>query len=167
VLPSSREMAKTYAWRTLRCGPAGPMTVAELKMAGLGAAIFVPLPIATDDHHQKWPPVMVGSGAGGVTHPGKRDLTRRTFERQSSPRLRSWTRGRGLLEDGGRAPARRRHALRMARRGWRKPVHRGGDARGGTANERGTADERGATRNQRGRRGAHSSNTRMPKISDA
>jgi len=48
------------------------MTVAELQAAGLGA-IFVPLPIATDDHQTKNATVMVGVGAARIIQ--ERDLT--------------------------------------------------------------------------------------------
>ncbi len=48
------------------------MTVAELQAAGLGA-IFVPLPIATDDHQTKNAAVMSGVGAARIIQ--ERDLT--------------------------------------------------------------------------------------------
>jgi UDP-N-acetylglucosamine--N-acetylmuramyl-(pentapeptide) pyrophosphoryl-undecaprenol N-acetylglucosamine transferase len=62
VLPFIEDMAKTYAWADLAVCRAGAMTVTELQAAGLGA-IFVPLPIATDDHQTKNAAVMVDAGA--------------------------------------------------------------------------------------------------------
>ena len=72
VLPFIDDMAKTYAWADLAVCRAGAMTVAELQAAGLGA-IFVPLPIATDDHQTKNAAVMVGAGAARLIQ--ERDLT--------------------------------------------------------------------------------------------
>jgi UDP-N-acetylglucosamine--N-acetylmuramyl-(pentapeptide) pyrophosphoryl-undecaprenol N-acetylglucosamine transferase len=72
VLPFIDDMAKTYAWADLAVCRAGAMTVAELQAAGLGA-IFVPLPIATDDHQTKNAAVMVGAGAARIIQ--ERDLT--------------------------------------------------------------------------------------------
>jgi UDP-N-acetylglucosamine--N-acetylmuramyl-(pentapeptide) pyrophosphoryl-undecaprenol N-acetylglucosamine transferase len=54
------------------------MTVAELQAAGLGA-IFVPLPIATDDHQTKNAAVMVGVGAARIIQ--ERDLTADSLSR--------------------------------------------------------------------------------------
>jgi UDP-N-acetylglucosamine--N-acetylmuramyl-(pentapeptide) pyrophosphoryl-undecaprenol N-acetylglucosamine transferase len=65
VLPFIDDMAKTYAWADLAVCRAGAMTVAELQAAGLGA-IFIPLPIATDDHQTKNAAVMVGAGAARI-----------------------------------------------------------------------------------------------------
>ncbi|HEX3914596.1 MAG TPA: undecaprenyldiphospho-muramoylpentapeptide beta-N-acetylglucosaminyltransferase [Steroidobacteraceae bacterium] len=72
VLPFIDDMAKTYAWADLAVCRAGAMTVAELQAAGLGA-IFVPLPIATDDHQTKNAEVMVRVGAARLIQ--ERDLT--------------------------------------------------------------------------------------------
>jgi UDP-N-acetylglucosamine--N-acetylmuramyl-(pentapeptide) pyrophosphoryl-undecaprenol N-acetylglucosamine transferase len=72
VLPFIEDMAKTYAWADLAVCRAGAMTVAELQAAGLGA-IFVPLPIATDDHQTKNAAVMVGAGAARIIQ--ERDLS--------------------------------------------------------------------------------------------
>ena len=72
VLPFIEDMAKTYAWADLAVCRAGAMTVAELQAAGLGA-IFVPLPIATDDHQTKNAAVMVSAGAARIIQ--ERDLT--------------------------------------------------------------------------------------------
>jgi UDP-N-acetylglucosamine--N-acetylmuramyl-(pentapeptide) pyrophosphoryl-undecaprenol N-acetylglucosamine transferase len=72
VVPFIDDMAKTYAWADLAVCRAGAMTVAELQAAGLGA-IFVPLPIATDDHQTKNAAVMVGVGAARIIQ--ERDLT--------------------------------------------------------------------------------------------
>jgi UDP-N-acetylglucosamine--N-acetylmuramyl-(pentapeptide) pyrophosphoryl-undecaprenol N-acetylglucosamine transferase len=66
------DMAKTYAWADLAVCRAGAMTVAELQAAGLGA-IFVPLPIATDDHQTKNAGVMVNVGAARIIQ--ERDLS--------------------------------------------------------------------------------------------
>jgi UDP-N-acetylglucosamine--N-acetylmuramyl-(pentapeptide) pyrophosphoryl-undecaprenol N-acetylglucosamine transferase len=52
------------------------MTVTELQAAGLGA-IFVPLPIATDDHQTKNAEVMVRAGAAALIQ--ERDLTPETL----------------------------------------------------------------------------------------
>ncbi len=62
VLPFIDDMAKAYAWADLAVCRAGAMTVAELQAAGLGA-VFIPLPIATDDHQTKNAEVMVREGA--------------------------------------------------------------------------------------------------------
>ena len=72
VLPFIDDMAKTYAWADLAVCRAGAMSVAELQAAGLGA-IFVPLPIATEDHQTKNAAVMVGIGAARIIQ--ERDLT--------------------------------------------------------------------------------------------
>ncbi len=72
VLPFIDDMASAYAWADLAVCRAGAMTVAELQAAGLGA-IFVPLPIATDDHQTKNAEVMVKSGAARLIH--ERELT--------------------------------------------------------------------------------------------
>jgi UDP-N-acetylglucosamine--N-acetylmuramyl-(pentapeptide) pyrophosphoryl-undecaprenol N-acetylglucosamine transferase len=72
VMPFIEDMAKTYAWADLAVCRAGAMTVAELEAAGLGA-IFVPLPIATDDHQTKNAGVMVNVGAARIIQ--ERDLT--------------------------------------------------------------------------------------------
>jgi UDP-N-acetylglucosamine--N-acetylmuramyl-(pentapeptide) pyrophosphoryl-undecaprenol N-acetylglucosamine transferase len=72
VLPFIDDMAKAYAWADLAVCRAGAMTIAELQAAGLGA-IFVPLPIATDDHQTKNAAVMVGAGAARIIQ--ERDLT--------------------------------------------------------------------------------------------
>ncbi len=72
VLPFIDDMAKSYAWADLAVCRAGAMTVAELQAAGLGA-IFIPLPIATDDHQTKNAAVMVGAGAARIVQQG--DLT--------------------------------------------------------------------------------------------
>jgi UDP-N-acetylglucosamine--N-acetylmuramyl-(pentapeptide) pyrophosphoryl-undecaprenol N-acetylglucosamine transferase len=72
ILPFIDDMAKTYAWADLAVCRAGAMTVAELQAAGLGA-IFVPLPIATDDHQTKNAGAMVNVGAARIIQ--ERDLT--------------------------------------------------------------------------------------------
>jgi UDP-N-acetylglucosamine--N-acetylmuramyl-(pentapeptide) pyrophosphoryl-undecaprenol N-acetylglucosamine transferase len=72
VMPFIDDMAAAYAWADLAVCRAGAMTVAELQAAGLGA-IFVPLPIATDDHQTKNAEVMVKSGAARLIQ--ERDLT--------------------------------------------------------------------------------------------
>ena len=72
VLPFIDDMAAAYAWADLAVCRAGAMTVAELQAAGVGA-IFVPFPMATDDHQTKNAEVMVRSGAAQVIQ--ERDLT--------------------------------------------------------------------------------------------
>jgi UDP-N-acetylglucosamine--N-acetylmuramyl-(pentapeptide) pyrophosphoryl-undecaprenol N-acetylglucosamine transferase len=72
VLPFIDDMAAAYAWADLAVCRAGAMTVAELQAAGVGA-IFVPLPVATDDHQTKNAEVMVKSGAARLIQ--ERDLT--------------------------------------------------------------------------------------------
>jgi UDP-N-acetylglucosamine--N-acetylmuramyl-(pentapeptide) pyrophosphoryl-undecaprenol N-acetylglucosamine transferase len=72
VLPFIEDMAKAYAWADLAVCRAGAMTVAELQAAGLGA-VFIPLPIATDDHQTKNADVMVRAGAARLVQ--ERDLT--------------------------------------------------------------------------------------------
>jgi UDP-N-acetylglucosamine--N-acetylmuramyl-(pentapeptide) pyrophosphoryl-undecaprenol N-acetylglucosamine transferase len=62
VLSFIDDMASAYAWADLAVCRAGAMTIAELQAAGVGA-IFVPLPVATDDHQTKNAQVMVRSGA--------------------------------------------------------------------------------------------------------
>jgi UDP-N-acetylglucosamine--N-acetylmuramyl-(pentapeptide) pyrophosphoryl-undecaprenol N-acetylglucosamine transferase len=71
VLPFIDDMAKAYSWADLAVCRAGAMTVAELQAAGLGA-IFVPLPIATDDHQTKNAAVMADLGAARIIQ--ERDL---------------------------------------------------------------------------------------------
>jgi UDP-N-acetylglucosamine--N-acetylmuramyl-(pentapeptide) pyrophosphoryl-undecaprenol N-acetylglucosamine transferase len=72
VMPFIEDMAKTYAWADLAVCRAGAMTVAELQAAGLGA-IFVPLPIAADDHQTQNASVMVNVGAARLIQ--ERDLS--------------------------------------------------------------------------------------------
>jgi UDP-N-acetylglucosamine--N-acetylmuramyl-(pentapeptide) pyrophosphoryl-undecaprenol N-acetylglucosamine transferase len=72
VSPFIDDMAKAYAWADLAVCRAGAMTVAELQAAGLGA-VFIPLPIATDDHQTKNAEVMVRAGAARLVQ--ERDLT--------------------------------------------------------------------------------------------
>jgi UDP-N-acetylglucosamine--N-acetylmuramyl-(pentapeptide) pyrophosphoryl-undecaprenol N-acetylglucosamine transferase len=72
VSPFIEDMAAAYAWADLAVCRAGAMTIAELQAAGVGA-IFVPLPVATDDHQTKNAEVMVKSGAARVLQ--ERDLT--------------------------------------------------------------------------------------------
>ena len=72
VLPFIDDMAAAYAWADLAVCRAGAMTIAELQAAGVGA-IFVPLPVATDDHQTKNAEVMVRSGAARLIQ--ERDLT--------------------------------------------------------------------------------------------
>jgi UDP-N-acetylglucosamine--N-acetylmuramyl-(pentapeptide) pyrophosphoryl-undecaprenol N-acetylglucosamine transferase len=72
VLPFIDDMAAAYAWADMAVCRAGAMTVAELQAAGVGA-IFVPLPVATDDHQTKNAEVMVKSGAARLIQ--ERDLT--------------------------------------------------------------------------------------------
>jgi UDP-N-acetylglucosamine--N-acetylmuramyl-(pentapeptide) pyrophosphoryl-undecaprenol N-acetylglucosamine transferase len=72
VLPFIDDMAAAYAWADLAVCRAGAMTIAELQAAGLGA-IFVPLPVATDDHQTKNAEVMVRGGAARLIQ--ERDLT--------------------------------------------------------------------------------------------
>jgi UDP-N-acetylglucosamine--N-acetylmuramyl-(pentapeptide) pyrophosphoryl-undecaprenol N-acetylglucosamine transferase len=72
VLPFIDDMAAALGWADLAVCRAGAMTIAELQAAGVGA-IFVPLPVATDDHQTKNAEVMVRSGAAQVIQ--ERDLT--------------------------------------------------------------------------------------------
>ena len=72
VLPFIEDMAEAYAWADLAVCRAGAMTVTELQAVGLGA-IFVPLPVATDDHQTQNAEVLVRSGAARVIQ--ERDLT--------------------------------------------------------------------------------------------
>jgi UDP-N-acetylglucosamine--N-acetylmuramyl-(pentapeptide) pyrophosphoryl-undecaprenol N-acetylglucosamine transferase len=72
VLPFIDDMAEALSWADLAVCRAGAMTVAELQAAGLGA-IFVPLPVATDDHQTKNAEVMVTSGAARLIQ--ERELT--------------------------------------------------------------------------------------------
>ena len=67
-----QDMAQAYAWADFAICRAGAMTIAELQAAGLGG-IFVPLPIATDDHQTKNADVMVRIGAAMVIP--ERDLS--------------------------------------------------------------------------------------------
>jgi UDP-N-acetylglucosamine--N-acetylmuramyl-(pentapeptide) pyrophosphoryl-undecaprenol N-acetylglucosamine transferase len=72
VLPFIDDMAAAYAWADLAVCRAGAMTIAELQAAGVGA-IFVPLPVATDDHQTKNAEAMVRNGAARLIQ--ERDLT--------------------------------------------------------------------------------------------
>jgi len=65
-------MAAAYAWADLAVCRAGAMTIAELQAAGLGA-VFIPLPVATDDHQTKNAEVMVRGGAARLIQ--ERDVT--------------------------------------------------------------------------------------------
>jgi UDP-N-acetylglucosamine--N-acetylmuramyl-(pentapeptide) pyrophosphoryl-undecaprenol N-acetylglucosamine transferase len=72
VTPFIDDMAGAYAWADVAVCRAGAMTVTELQAAGLGA-LFIPLPIATDDHQTKNAEIMVRVGAARVLQ--ERDLT--------------------------------------------------------------------------------------------
>lgn len=72
VIPFIDDMAEAYAWADFAVCRAGAMTIAELQAAGVGA-LFVPLPIATDDHQTKNAEVMVRIGAAQLIQ--ERDLT--------------------------------------------------------------------------------------------
>jgi UDP-N-acetylglucosamine--N-acetylmuramyl-(pentapeptide) pyrophosphoryl-undecaprenol N-acetylglucosamine transferase len=72
VVPFIDDMAQAYAWADFAVCRAGAMTIAELQAAGIGA-VFVPLPIATDDHQTKNADVMVRVGAALLIQ--ERDLT--------------------------------------------------------------------------------------------
>jgi UDP-N-acetylglucosamine--N-acetylmuramyl-(pentapeptide) pyrophosphoryl-undecaprenol N-acetylglucosamine transferase len=76
VVPFIDDMAQAYAWADLAVCRAGAMTVAELQAAGLGA-IFVPFPLATDDHQTKNAAVMVGAGAARIIQ--ERDLSAKSL----------------------------------------------------------------------------------------
>jgi UDP-N-acetylglucosamine--N-acetylmuramyl-(pentapeptide) pyrophosphoryl-undecaprenol N-acetylglucosamine transferase len=84
VMPFIDDMAAAYAWADLAVCRAGAMTVAELQAAGVGA-IFVPLPVATDDHQTKNAEVMVDSGAARLIQ--ERDLTAASLSKQVSELL--------------------------------------------------------------------------------
>ena len=66
---SAPDLWNSIVWAVCR---AGAMTVAELQAVGLGA-IFVPLPIATDDHQTKNAAVMVDLGAARLIQ--ERDIS--------------------------------------------------------------------------------------------
>jgi UDP-N-acetylglucosamine--N-acetylmuramyl-(pentapeptide) pyrophosphoryl-undecaprenol N-acetylglucosamine transferase len=72
VLSFIDDMAEALSWADLAVCRAGAMTIAELQAAGVGA-IFVPLPVATDDHQTRNAEVMVKSGAALLIQ--ERDLT--------------------------------------------------------------------------------------------
>jgi UDP-N-acetylglucosamine--N-acetylmuramyl-(pentapeptide) pyrophosphoryl-undecaprenol N-acetylglucosamine transferase len=72
VLPFIEDMAAAYAWADLAVCRAGAMTIAELQAAGLGA-VFIPLPIATDDHQTQNARHLVESGAARLIP--ERELT--------------------------------------------------------------------------------------------
>jgi UDP-N-acetylglucosamine--N-acetylmuramyl-(pentapeptide) pyrophosphoryl-undecaprenol N-acetylglucosamine transferase len=72
VVPFIDDMAQAYAWADFAVCRAGAMTIAELQAAGMGA-VFVPLPIATDDHQTQNAQVMVRLGAARLIQ--ERDLT--------------------------------------------------------------------------------------------
>jgi UDP-N-acetylglucosamine--N-acetylmuramyl-(pentapeptide) pyrophosphoryl-undecaprenol N-acetylglucosamine transferase len=84
VVPFIDDMAAAYAWADLAVCRAGAMTIAELQAAGVGA-IFVPLPVATDDHQTKNAEVMVKSGAARLIQ--ERDLTPVSLSEQVSELL--------------------------------------------------------------------------------
>jgi UDP-N-acetylglucosamine--N-acetylmuramyl-(pentapeptide) pyrophosphoryl-undecaprenol N-acetylglucosamine transferase len=90
VTPFIDDMAKAYAWADFAVCRAGAMTIAELQAAGLGG-IFVPLPIATDDHQTKNAETMVRVGAARVVQ--ERDLNAvslsQLIEELSSDRART------------------------------------------------------------------------------
>lgn len=56
------DMAEAYAWADVVLCRAGALTVSEVAAAGV-AAVFVPLPIAVDDHQRKNAEVLVDAGA--------------------------------------------------------------------------------------------------------
>jgi UDP-N-acetylglucosamine--N-acetylmuramyl-(pentapeptide) pyrophosphoryl-undecaprenol N-acetylglucosamine transferase len=72
VTPFIDDMAGAYSWADLAVCRAGAMTIAELQAVGLGA-LFIPLPIATDDHQTKNAETMVSVGAGRILQ--EREMT--------------------------------------------------------------------------------------------
>jgi UDP-N-acetylglucosamine--N-acetylmuramyl-(pentapeptide) pyrophosphoryl-undecaprenol N-acetylglucosamine transferase len=76
VTPFIDDMAAAYSWADLAVCRGGAMTVAELQAVGLGA-LFIPLPIATDDHQTKNAETMVSVGAGRILQ--ERDMTVETL----------------------------------------------------------------------------------------
>ena len=114
MLPFIDDMAKTYAWADLAVCRAGAMTVAELQAAGLGA-IFVPLPIATDDHQTVNAAVMVSVGAARIIQ--ERDLNPERLSDLIAELIADRAR---LSEDGGGGARRAQHRCRDAPGG---PVH--------------------------------------------
>ncbi len=120
MLPFIDDMAAAYAWADLAVCRAGAMTVAELQAAGVGA-IFVPFPMATDDHQTKNAEVMVRNGAAQVIQ--ERDLTP---ERLGSGHQRTGHRPRAPAAHGR---SRAQHAHHRCGGAARGSVHRGGSAR--------------------------------------
>jgi len=72
VVPFIEDMAQAYAWADLVICRAGALTVSELAAVGLGA-VFVPLPIAVDDHQTHNAQQLVSVGAGRLI--ADRDLS--------------------------------------------------------------------------------------------
>jgi UDP-N-acetylglucosamine--N-acetylmuramyl-(pentapeptide) pyrophosphoryl-undecaprenol N-acetylglucosamine transferase len=62
LVPFLDNMAAAYAWADLVICRAGALTVSEIAAAGR-AAIFIPLPIAVDDHQTKNAKYLVAQGA--------------------------------------------------------------------------------------------------------
>jgi UDP-N-acetylglucosamine--N-acetylmuramyl-(pentapeptide) pyrophosphoryl-undecaprenol N-acetylglucosamine transferase len=65
LLPYIEDMAEAYAWADLVVCRAGALTVAELAAAGL-PAIFVPYPLAVDDHQTANARPMAEAGAAAI-----------------------------------------------------------------------------------------------------
>lgn len=59
------DMSSAYAWADVLICRAGALTVSEVAAAGV-AAVFVPLPIAVDDHQRKNAEVLVQAGAAQI-----------------------------------------------------------------------------------------------------
>jgi UDP-N-acetylglucosamine--N-acetylmuramyl-(pentapeptide) pyrophosphoryl-undecaprenol N-acetylglucosamine transferase len=62
LLPFLDNIAAAYAWADVVICRAGALTVSEIAAAGR-AAIFIPLPIAVDDHQTKNAKYLVDQGA--------------------------------------------------------------------------------------------------------
>ena len=74
VLPFIEDMAQAYAWADVIICRSGALTVAEICMVGL-PAIFIPYPLAVDDHQRKNAAHLVAAGAAWMHHQSSLNLS--------------------------------------------------------------------------------------------
>ena len=95
LTPFIEDMAEAYAWADLVICRAGALTVAELSAAGL-PAIFIPLPVAVDDHQTANARPMVEAGAADILQ--QADMS----DQSLANHLERWLASRDTLQERAR-----------------------------------------------------------------